>query len=441
MQSLDTLRLDRAIADLASARVAPFALPSAEEESGSFDRAIPRQLASRDRVLELAERSADPLARALRPWVEHLTIERVTRDDALRVVRALRGERHATALEGGDVTIAELVRSIVEPRGDGERRVRALAAITGRASGEIERLAERRREAARLLGVDLARRERAGVELDTLARAVERVAEATRIPYLELHERGSFVRLVDRATARDAGEGWPVHLGPRWLQSTFERGALLAGLRLPALRFPPVLGAASFARGLAAFGAAVAQADRPRDLPFTVARSPDDTLTSRRAALFAGLVLEPSFHRRRLGLGRDRARAQVRVLARSALAWLRFAIVAWRAWELAATPGGAREAEEFAERWLEVDVPRGLGRVLPAARPDAAGVLVGALLGARARERLREGFDEDWFEHPRALEALRHEHHRPATERLVDANGLDEGAAALARWLVEALEG
>jgi len=440
MESIDTLRLDRTIADLASAGRVRFAVPSIEEASGPFDRPIPRQIASRDRVLELAERGADPLAQALRPWVEHLTIERVTRDDALRVVRAVRVERHATALEGGDVTIAELVRSLVEPRGDGERRVCALAAIASRASGEIERFAERRREAARLLGIDLATRERAGVELESLARASERVAEATRVPFLELHERGSLVRLVDRATARDAGEGWPVHLGPRWLQSTFERVPLLAGLRLPALRFPPVYGAASFARGLAAFGAAVAHVDRPQNTPFTIARDPFDTLPDERAALFAGLVLEPSFHRRRLGLGRDRARAQVRVLARAALVWLRLSMVAWRAWELASKPGGAREAEELAERWLEVDVPRGLGRVLPAARADAARGLVGVLLGARARERLRENFDEDWFEHPRAIEALRHEHHRPTAERIFDAGGLDAGAAALTRWLVEALD-
>jgi hypothetical protein len=441
MESLDTLRLDRVIADLASAGLGRFAASPSDETSGAFDRPIPRQVASRDRVLELAERGADPLAHVLRPWVERLTIERVTRDDALRVVRAVRIERHATALEGGDVTIAELVRSLVEPRGDGERRVRALAAIAGRASGEIERFAERRREAARLLGIDIATRERAGVDLEALARAVERVADATRVPFLERHERGSLVQLVDRATARDAGEGWPVHLGPRWLQSSFERVPLLAGLRLPALRFPPVNGAASFARGLAAFGAAVAHVDRPQNMPFSVARAPFDTLPDERATLFAGLVLEPSFHRRRLGLGRDRARAQVRVLARAALAWLRFALVAWRAWELASTPRGEREAEELAERWLEVDVPRGLGRVLPSARPDAARGLVGALLGALARERLREGFDEDWFEHPRAIEALRHEHHRAAAERVVDTNRLDAGAAALTRWLVEALEG
>src|SRR6185312_15862733 len=57
------------------------------------------------------------------------------------------------------------------------------------------------------------------------------------------------------AVARDAPEGWPARLQWRWVESLF--GSYMRGVRVQPAPLPPALGASSFARACASFGAAL----------------------------------------------------------------------------------------------------------------------------------------------------------------------------------------
>jgi hypothetical protein len=181
-----------------------------------------------------------------------------------------------------------------------------------------------------------------------------------------------------------------------------------------------VLGASSFARALSRFGAALAAASVPPTAPFALAHPPFDLRRARRAALFAGLLADPVFLARALGLGHARAHAQARATARAFLLTLR--LDAARALLVhgrrAGHPGhpllssvqeGADRFEEATRRALGAPIPGALAGVVPDLDPGAALHVLGALLAAGDRGRLVERFDEDWFRNPRAAVAIREE--------------------------------
>lgn len=403
-------------------------MASAVERRAAASSALPleelafdREVSSRATYLELAPVAADPLAGGIRAWVGHLTLARVISPDEARY----RDARLAVAADA-TASVDEHVRRLLGPEREARPSADELARVAQPVADALSRLSERRREAARLLALE-----------DEPEPALAETVLACTGPVFEASGRPeSWLAALRRALATDAGEGWPAKISLRWLHEQLARGSMFEGVKLEAPRLPAPLGASSFALALHRLGAAWARADQPAHAPFCLTREPHDRLVARRAALLASLVLEPTFHQRKLGLGRDRAAAQARVMGRAAIAWLRWTALAQRSWQLAGL-GDRASFAELSERALGRPLPRALLGVLPLPR-RSAGLELRALLDALAeREQLRERFDEDWYDNPRAHVELRHEHHQPLAARRPLAP--EQGSAALASRIDELL--
>ncbi|NUP11314.1 MAG: hypothetical protein HOW73_35150 [Polyangiaceae bacterium] len=403
----DLVRLDQRIAAMAVAlrkrRRTLFAGRYSDDDQVTFAR----DASTRASFEALGDLGSDPVARATRAWVGHLTIERVTSDD-LVALEAARAEVD-TEVEPHR-SIHDLVRALFGP----EREARAAAAaIRDKGAATVDaarRFAERRAEAERLLGAKPSASEDS---FDPVEVALDGTDAA--FASLDLSSK-TWAGVVRRSVASDAGEGWPAKITARWITDTLGRGELLRGVPLDVTSLPEPLGAASFARALADVGGSWAFYDRPAQSPFCVMRTPNDDLVLRRAALFGSLILEPVFHERKLGLGRDRARHQAATIARAAIVWLRLAAMRAAAWPLLAKPLDGT-FPDLSERALGRPIPRALLGAVPRLMPDARAELRAMLAALVDRDVLREQFDDDWFDNPRAHEALRHENHLPAESR------------------------
>jgi len=211
--------------------------------------------------------------------------------------------------------------------------------------------------------------------------------------------------LLPALVARDVPGVWPTRVDARWLSDLFRATPLLQGISPDLGPTPSPLGASSFARGLARFGAAYARAAVVAGGAWFVQTSdPSDLHPLRRGALFAWLLLDPVFLRQKLGLSRDAARDTARILTTTALASVRL-VAARSLVDLGLA--SARQIEETTNDALRVRVSIGLSGALP--RPDACASerLLASLLSNDDRVALRNHFDEDWFCNPRALVYLR----------------------------------
>ncbi|HEY4117967.1 MAG TPA: hypothetical protein VGM56_08930 [Byssovorax sp.] len=392
-----------------------------------------RSLSSRDVYKDLGDAPKTPIVEATRVWVGALTLERVLWTDAVRVEVARRASRVEIDLGGAGETIsvdATLARMLLDTE-SGRRRVLASALEhgAGEAKSAARVLAERRAEAARQLGVD---RDALEVPLDEPAALVDAARRALDVLDAARPPGAPWSDALDRLLARDAGEGWPAHVTPRWLVGSFAGTGLVDGLRLAPVKLPAPLGASSFARALGAFGGAWFDAGRPPSAPFVLACAPFDVHRARRVALFAGLAAEPAFHVRALGLGKARAMDQARKVARALAVSLRLdasRALLRGAFELA--PRAADQAfEEHNERALGAPIPASLAGVFPRVSPDDAARFVGQVLAARDRRELVERFDEDWFRSPHAARALREEDAVVAPAKVPRA-AVDAGLKAL----------
>jgi len=151
----------------------------------------------------------------------------------------------------------------------------------------------------------------------------------------------------------------------------------LDGLELDLGPTPAPLGASSYARALARFGAAYARAAISTGRPFVLASDPSDVHPMRRGALFGSLLVDAVFLRRKLGLSRDAASRAARSVAATVLASVRLDAVRTLV-DFATTSASA--IEEAASDALNVHVPASLAGLLP--RPDgrAPSRLLGVLL-------------------------------------------------------------
>ncbi|WP_437570666.1 hypothetical protein [Sorangium sp. So ce542] len=483
---IDLLRLDRdvaraaralraALGDLTRRGPAPPAEdeggPSAAEARARLENPLEpfRRASARSTYLELTGKTPglgaelglaspttaaapDPtgLAAPLADWVYTLTLERVVWPDRVRLTAAW----HAASLtidlpEPARVSPREArLRLLADPTDAGRQ---TFAEVLARGSGAVADaarvLVERRHEAARLLAEEGLR----AIEIpcdppDAAIAAAEALLQRTE-PMME--RAPTWYGALGRAVGRDASSGWPARLSPRWIEELFRATKLTEGLAIDLGPLPRPLGAASFARALARFGAALALGGGGAARgPFALAHAPFDLRRARRAALFGGLVADPVFCARALGLGRGRALDQARATARSLLLSLRLdaAIVAlvFRSGQdggghvlLRAARDRRDRFEEVTARALGAPIPGALAGVLPALDPGAAARLAGAVLAARDRRDLIERFDEDWFRNPRAAEALRDEDgapRSPASRRASEAD-LEAGLGELARAL------
>jgi hypothetical protein len=398
-----------------------------------------RRPSTRETWLELGE-SKDPLAAPLRAWVAELTLTRVLWADHARLAAAWHTPSIPVEQSGVSAFLGsprELLRRLLADPAPGRRRVFADALAGGAApvASAARRLADRRAEATRLLGPGAARHTIPTEPPTALLALAERVLADTAA--FGRDPGGDWDEALAATLGRSAVDGWPARLNNRWLFDLFHHGPLLEGLRLELPPLPAALGAASFARALGSFGAALADADGPRSAPFALCRAPFDLRRARRAALFASLPADPVFTARALGVGRWRARDQAREVARALALSLRLDAARVLLGDALLLPERQRDArfEERTYAALGVPLPVALSGVVPRLGPGDPTRLVGAILALGDRRRLVESFDEDWFQSPHAGLALREEDSVVPASPFVAAAAVEAGLAEVVRAL------
>jgi hypothetical protein len=396
---------------------------------------------------ELAPSAAEaPRRDALRQWVVALTQARIGQADDVAWARAASEARaRFTGEPPRLVSWREAWRGVVAARSAaGARLWLDAAADAAPPLAEAARTrAERRVEVARRFGYEHPWQPLVAVEPRALRAAAGRLLDATdelsRAVWKEAlrgeaGERGA-AAVLQAALAREAGHGWPSRLTPRWLEENF--GAFVArGWRIDLPPLPPVLGAATFARALAAFGFALRLGATPT-LPFALAREPAALAAHRFAFAFGSLVADPDWQARALGVGRRTALAQARVLARTMLLDARLHAARLLLGD-EASPAPRDLFDELGPRLFGASLDPRLRGAWPAARDDEPARFVALLEASSFVDGLRERFDVDWFRNPQAWTQLRALAAGPAREA-VDAAGFDARVDALGRTFEGAL--
>jgi hypothetical protein len=441
----DLVGLDREVAraskSLATWRASLLRSPADAADEDPFDGL--RRVASKstyDSLGELTVSAADePLRAALRRWVMAFVLARIGEVDDLAWAREAAVARGS--FEGAlprQVSWREAWRGVVAARSAGETALwLAAAAEEGPFLAPIRRMrAARRVEAARRMGLahpwDALTPIGPAALRASATRFLERTDDLSRAVWRE-HAQVGASAIFHAVVAREAGDGWPSRLTPRWLEETF--GAGTRGLTFDLPELPQTLGAASFARALALFGYAFRLASAPASMPFSLKREPAFVGAHRTAFVFGALAADSDFYLRALGVGRRATHAQVRALARTALfeARLNAARV------LLGDGGAARDAfEDIGARLLGSPLDARLHDAWPVARDDEPARWLALLQAPAERRSLRDRFDIDWFRNPRAWAQLRSEGVGPAHEA-VEENSLASGGDALVRSFEDAL--
>ncbi|MFO0549339.1 MAG: hypothetical protein U0271_13180 [Polyangiaceae bacterium] len=430
--ALDWMDLDRRVRGTADALALWETTPDTSASDALGEPApcpIPRAVSNRELLESLRSLSIDPLAKGLAAWVAHLTLERVTWADAERVRSARLASQ--TLGDGASASVEELARSLLGPSTNRELVGRRLVDASAAMREPLARYMERRREARRLLGL----------ATPPIADLVEDWLKATDAAFEAHGHDAGWSEAIVASLGSEVGEGWPAHLTWRWVRETLG-DRYFEGARPVALGAAPApLGAMSFARALASAGSECARIDRASSVPFVLAREPADALVRARHGLFGALVLTPTFHQRKLGLGRERARRQAAAAARAALVASRWAAISAVSHDLLAGAHGRRDFEDFTARALGRGLPGSLLGVLPRHREDAPARFTGWVEGLLDARAMRDRFDEDWFDNPRAIEALRAEHHLAISARASRApKTVLEACSSAARSLTDLLE-
>jgi hypothetical protein len=424
----DLLALDRDVAraatELARWRVSLASEPDTYAEEHPIDPV--RRVSTKSTWEALgggSPRSADaPLREGLRRWVYVLLQARIAHDDDVAVARARK--RPQAILEREQprlVSWSDAWRGAVASKTVAETAMwLAAAGAAGEdVSAAIARRAQRRVEVARRLGLDRPWAPIVRVAPDTLrataATFLDSTEEMSRAVWKE-RVRGSGTESapparIHASMARDAGEGWPARLTPRWLHDVF--AASSGGLIVDLAVVPARLGAASFARVLCAFGHAVRLALAPATVPFAIAREPAFVAAHRLGYVFASLAADPEFQTRVLGISRRTAVAQARLLA-----WTAFQEARLQASRIVlgaeSAPPTRQLFEEVGSRLFGAPLDRRLQGAWPEVRDDEPARWIALLESVRLRSDLRDRFDADWFRNPRAWTDLREQGAAPA---------------------------
>jgi hypothetical protein len=410
VQDLFGLSRDVALAAQALARWrAAIAIdPGGEADVDPFDGL--RRVAAKstwDRLGELSPSAADlPLRDGLRRWVLALVQARIAGVDDFALAReaALPHGRY----EGDrprSVSWREAWRGVVGAKVAPDARLwLAAAADAGPSIAPLaRRRAARRVEAARRMGLAHPWEQVVSVGRSSLRASAERVLDRTddlsRVVWKESldAEDGPAAR-VHAIVGRDAGDGWPAHLTPRWFEETFRAASPKLSLDLP--RLPPAYGAASFARALRLFGYAVRVASVPASTPFAIARDPGFVSAHRLGLVFGSLPSDSQFYLRALGVARRAALAQARTVARTALFEARLS--AARILLGDDIPAGRDVFDEIGARLFGSPLDGRFHGAWPVAREDEPARWVALLQAPALRRDVRDRFDTDWFLNPRA---------------------------------------
>ena len=237
-----------------------------------------------------------------------------------------------------------------------------------------------------------------------------------------------------------APDVFPPRVSETWLSDPFRATDLTKSLRIDPGEFCHGVGPASFARGLARFGAAWAEAAAPKDQPFVIAHDPFGLQTSTFGALFAGLLANAEFAKRALGLGSSKTKELLRAM--SVIFLMESRAVALRV--LLRQPALESESEfrdafeALVETHLGVSVPAHALGVTWSLRRDDAQRLAAMGLAAVRHNELRDAHNEDWFRNPRAIEELRADVAKPPQTNCHAAE-ITRGFAALKADLEAAL--
>jgi hypothetical protein len=234
---------------------------------------------------------------------------------------------------------------------------------------------------------------------------------------------------LDGIVARDAREGWPSRHLHTWVADAYRE---FLRLRRPrSFAMPELVGASSFLRIGAAFGASLADAMVPAATPFAMAEEPLGFRRRVASVVFALGMASTPFQQKILGLSGHEVVDQVRRLRRCILQHARIAAVGAERRRLGLR-AGSREALEFAENAFGAALTGPVAATMAASGDgfDFEVFLQGVVMASAARDAL----DEDWFRNPRAPEWF--EEHVGSQfgphPRLVDAPGT---ARLLARLL------
>ncbi len=434
MRELSPFELDRELS-----RVAPRARAAyrALRAGRAVTLAVPDVLRDPETLERLATDKSDPITAPLLRFLYWLELMRVALPREGERVRRYRAEHHALDKPlSGHFTWRELLGHALR---DASRRPALVELLFERGDALRDagtRLFELRAELTTFAG-----RSRTELELappDMAEHARRFLADsADALGSLEL---GSLPDVLEQGMAPGAADGWPRQLSLRSLNDLLGSSDWLSGLRVDLGELPVALSAASFLRGLLKLGAAWNDALAPVGQPFSIAHDPFGLARASHGALFAGIALTPTFLKRQLELGKERATGHARALAQSALLFARqMALRVLLDEPSLAGPGALREA--FSEHAVNA-----LGFELP---PDGAGLffrprvgdaqrLAGLFLAATRSQWLAEEYDEDWFRNPRAIEQLRAEARLPPAVTCT-TESLKAGAHALQRALVAEL--
>jgi len=447
----DRATLDRDVAR-AVAALARWRRDVASDAEGAHDEPLAafRAIAGKstwDALGALSVNAADePLRTGLRRWTAALLQARLSATDDVTVAREEAAMR--ARFEGEpprDVSWRQAWRGIVGARTSWEARrwLQAAAEAATPIADARRARSERRAEVAKRLGFvhpwDAAVPPATAPSLLASARrfldASDDLWRVVRREALRGTDRSDTADVLQSVLARDAGEGWPARLTPRWLSDVFGAGVGRLPIELPAL--PEPLGASSFMRALRIFGRAVRIASAPRAAPFAVRDDPAFVGAHRDAVLFGSLAADPAFHVRILGLGQARAAAQGRILARTALLDAR--VDAARVVVGGSGVEPARDVfDEMGERLFGAPLDARMRGAWPRSRDDEPARWTALVQGPAVRLAMRESFDTDWFRNPKAWAHLVAQGAAPAYEKL-EEGCLDAGPIALARAFEEAL--
>jgi hypothetical protein len=397
-----------------------------------------------DALSELAPSLADiPLRDALKRWVFALAQARIGLPQEIALARAASDR---CAHWRGDterlVSWREAWRGVVAARSAGEASVWLDAAADAASPlAEVNRVrASRRVEVALRMGVEHPWMPLVGASPGPLHLAATRLLDATEDLSRAVWKEpppgvDGPAAILQSAIAREAGEGWPARLTPHWLEEVFGSGPRGWNIDLPQL--PAARGAASFARALYVFGAAVRIAAAPPSLPFALAREPAFVGAHRLGFVFGALAADAQWQGRVLCVGRRVALAQSRVLARSGLLDARLHSARLILGDDAAFAPRDR-FDELGTRLFGRGLDARLRGAWPGAREDEPARFIALLQAQAFANRLRDEFDSDWYRNPRAWSYLRSMGAEPAHET-IDASALDAPVDALARAFEGAL--
>ncbi len=445
----DLVRVDRDVARAVGALVAWQAALAKDPEAHADREPLGpfRHVAGRATYVAVlgdanAPKGSDaPVREGLARWIAHLTLARLVHDLDVDQARAAAASEAPYALEPRRrVGYREAWRALplAKTRAEVAAWMGAAAERAGAVGAPQHERRARREEAASRLGVHgtwgLATRV---PHAAVLAACEELLAETRALAGDVLKEaRAKSDAPADRSpfdalalgVARDAPEGWPAHLQPRWLLELFPR--VTDGLRIELGPLPVAAGASTFARALGAFGFALRTAGPAPSLPFAVARDPSHVDAHRYASVLASLAASVEFQRRALGNVARVAAAQARVMGRSLLFSARVA---------AARVLLAHDADRFEELTTDVfgaALPAALALAWPPVRDDEPARALALLTSLPLARELVERFDADWFRNPRAALYLRARASAPAWDPSSEL--APSSARALARAFEEA---